>query len=173
MQNNNYKRKNAVESIEYRPKSGKYDTYLRGKRDEGVEIVSKKYAYIYHLDDEGYWTGLESVEAALAAGGEGGGAGDVVCVIATGEEGAVPRVWYDRVIDGLQEACDDECAGCYEGYLDDASERDKEALGDMLTATFVQWAKERGIKYWVDIPVAKKDVLYDLKTGKPVEEGSK
>jgi len=73
MQNNNYKRKNAVESIEYRPKSGKYDTYLRGKRDEGVEIVSKKYAYIYHLDDEGYWTGLESVEAAPPGGAGGGG----------------------------------------------------------------------------------------------------
>nr|DAN16527.1 MAG TPA: hypothetical protein [Caudoviricetes sp.] len=171
MQNNNYKRKNAVESIEYRPKSGKYDTYLRGKRDEGVEIVSKKYAYIYHLDDEGYWTGLESVEAALAAAQER--EPDAHLVFITETEEYVPRVWYDRVIDGLQEACDDECAGCYEGYLDDASERDKEALGDMLTATFVQWAKERGIKYWVDIPVAKKDVLYDLKTGKPVEEGSK
>ena len=85
----------------------------------------------------------------------------------------MPRVWYDRVIDGLQEACDDECAGCYEGYLDDASERDKEALGDMLTATFVQWAKEHGIKYWVDIPVAKKDVLYNIKSGKPLHEEDK
>lgn len=80
----------------------------------------------------------------------------------------MPRVWYDRVIDGLQEACDDECAGCYEGYLDDASEKDKKGLGDMLTATFVQWAKERGIKYWVDIPNGK-DRLYDLRSGKPVE----
>ena len=79
----------------------------------------------------------------------------------------------NEVIDGLQEACDDECAGCYEGYLDDASEKDKNGLGDMLTATFVQWAKERGIKYWVDIPVAKKDVLYNLKSGKPLHEDDK
>lgn len=80
----------------------------------------------------------------------------------------VPRVWYDRVIDDLQEACDDECAGCYEGYLDDVPERDKEVLGDMLTATFVRWAKGRGIKYWVDIPIAKKPRLYDIKTGNPL-----
>jgi hypothetical protein len=31
-----------------------------------VEIVSKKYAYIYHLCDEGYHTGFDSVEAAIA-----------------------------------------------------------------------------------------------------------
>ena len=84
-------------------------------------------------------------EEALAAARERKPDADLVYITETEEY--VPRVWYDRVIDGLQEACDDECAGCYEGYLDDASERDKEALGDMLTATFVQWAKEHGIKY--------------------------
>ena len=133
--------------------------------------MSKKYAYIYDLYGEGYWTGFASIEEALAAARERKPDADLVYITETEEY--VPRVWYDRVIDGLQEACDDECAGCYEGYLDDASERDKEALGDMLTATFVQWAKERGIKYWVDIPVAKKDVLYNLKSGKPLHKEDK
>lgn len=129
--------------------------------------MGKKYAYIYHLCDEGYYTGFDSVEAALAAARERKPDADLVYITETEEY--VPRVWYDRVIDGLQEACDDECAGCYEGYLDDASHEDKDALGDMLTETFVQWAKERGIKYWVDIPNGR-DILYDLKTGQQMEE---
>ena len=133
--------------------------------------MSKKYAYIYHLCDEGYYTGFDSVEAAIAAARERDPDAETVYVTET--ERFVPRVWCDRVIENLQEAVDDECAGCYEGYLDDASEKDKKGLGDMLTATFVQWAKERGIKYWVDIPVAKKDVLYNLKTGKPLHEEDK
>lgn len=133
--------------------------------------MSKKYAYIYHLCDEGYYTGFDSVEAAIAAARERDPDAETVYVTET--ERFVPRVWCDRVIENLQEAVDDECAGCYEGYLDDASEKDKKELGDMLTATFVQWAKERGIKYWVDIPVAKKDVLYNLKSGKPLHEEDK
>ena len=128
--------------------------------------MSKKYAYIYDIYGKGYWTGFASIEEALAAARER--EPDVDLVYITETEEYVPRVWYDRVIDGLQEACDDECAGCYEGYLDDASEKDKKELGDMLTATFVQWAKERGIKYWVDIPNGK-DRLYDMRSGKPVE----
>lgn len=170
MQNSNFNRKNVVESIEYQPKIGKYDNYLCEKRDEGVEIVSKKYAYIYHLYDEGYYTGFDSVEAAIAAARERDPDAETVYVTKT--ERFVPIVWCDRVIENLQEAVDDECAGCYEGYLDDASHEDKDALGDMLTETFVRWAKKRGIKYWVDIPVGK-DHLYDLQTGKPVEEESK
>lgn len=133
--------------------------------------MSKKYAYIYHPMDAGYWTGFESIEAALTAARERDP--DAKTVYITETEEFVPHVWYDRVIDNLQEAVDDECAGCSEGYLDDASKADREALGDMLTATFVQWAKERDIKYRVDVPVAKKDVFYDLRTGKPVEEESK
>lgn len=128
--------------------------------------MSKKYAYIYDTYDERYWTGFASIEEALAAARERKPDADLVYITETEE--FVPHVEYDRVIDGLQEACDDECAGCYEGYLDDASERDKEALGDMLTETFVRWAKKRGIKYWVDIPNGK-DRLYDLRSGKPVE----
>ena len=128
--------------------------------------MSKKYAYIYDTSDERYWTGFASIEEALAAARERKPDADLVYITETEE--FVPHVEYDRVIDGLQEACDDECAGCYEGYLDDASERDKEALGDMLTETFVRWAKKRGIKYWVDIPNGK-DRLYDLRSGKPVE----
>lgn len=133
--------------------------------------MSKKYAYIYDLYGEGYWTGFASVAEALAAAREREPDADLVYITETEEY--VPRVWYDSVIDNLQEACDDERAGCYEGYLDDASEKNKKELGDMLTATFVQWAKERGIKYWVDIPATKKGVLYDLQTGKPIEEESK
>ena len=128
--------------------------------------MSKKYAYIYDLYGEGYWTGFVSVEDALAAARKRDP--DALTVYITETEEYVPRVWYDRVIDDLQEACDDECAGCYEGYLDDVPERDKEVLGDMLTETFVRWAKKRGIKYWVDIPNGK-DHLYDLRSGKPVE----
>ena len=130
--------------------------------------MSKKYAYIYDLYDAGYWTGFASIEEALAAARKRNP--DALTVYITETEEWVPRVWYDRVIDDLQEACDDECAGCYEGYLDDVPERDKEVLGDMLTATFVRWAKGRGIKYWVDIPIAKKPRLYDIKTGKPLCE---
>lgn len=130
--------------------------------------MSKKYAYIYDLYGEGYWTGFVSIEDALAAARKRNP--DALTVYITETEEWVPRVWYDRVIDDLQEACDDECAGCYEGYLDDVPERDKEVLGDMLTATFVRWAKGRGIKYWVDIPIAKKPRLYDIKTGKPLCE---
>ena len=146
-------------------------TNLREKRDEGVEIVSKKYAYIYNLWDEGYWTGFVSIEEALAAARKSRPSANTVYITETEE--FVPYVWYDLVIDNLQEAVDDECAGCAGDYLDDASKADREALGDVLTAAFVQWAKERGIKYWVDIPVAKKDILYDLRTGKPVEEEQK
>lgn len=130
--------------------------------------MSKKYAYIYDLYGEGYWTGFASIEDALAAARKRNP--DALTVYITETEEWVPRVWYDRVIDDLQEACDDECAGCYEGYLDDVPERDKEVLGDMLTATFVRWAKGCGIKYWVDIPIAKKPRLYDIKTGKPLCE---
>ena len=128
--------------------------------------MSKKYAYIYHLDDEGYWTGLESVEAALTASRERDPDAETVYITET--ERFVPSIWPDNVIENLQEAVDNECAGCYEGYLDDALYEDKAALGDMLTKTFVRWAKKRGIKYWVDIPNGK-DRLYDLRSGKPVE----
>ena len=130
--------------------------------------MSKKYAYIYDLYGAGYWTGFVSVEDALAAARKRDP--DALTVYITETEEWVPRVWYDRVIDSLQEACDDECAGCYEGYLDDVSKSDKEVLGDMLTATFVRWAKGRGIKFWVDIPVAKKPRLYDIKNGQPLCE---
>ncbi|AOH47480.1 hypothetical protein BCS37_03035 [Selenomonas sp. oral taxon 920] len=133
--------------------------------------MGKKYAYIYHPLHTGYWTGFETVEAALAAARERDLDAETVYITETEE--FVPHVWYDSVIDNLQEAVDDECAGCYEGYLDDVPEADKEVLGEMLTATFIRWAQEHGIKYRVDIPVAKKDVLYDLRTGKPVEEESK
>ena len=131
--------------------------------------MSKKYAYIYHLHDEGYWTGFDSVEAAIAAARERDPEAETVYITKT--ERFVPHVWYERVIENLQEALDDECAGCYEGYLDDVAHNSQEALGDMLTETFVQWAKERGIKYWVDIPNGK-DRLYDLQTGTPIEEDS-
>ena len=132
--------------------------------------MSEKYAYIYHLHDKGYWTGFDSVEAAIAAARERDPDAETVYVTKT--ERFVPSVWCDRVIENLQEAVDDECAGCYEGYLDDALYEDKKALECMLTATFVRWAKKRGIKYWVDIP-NRKDRLYDLRTGKPVEEEPK
>ena len=128
--------------------------------------MSKKYAYIYDLYGAGYWTGFVSVEDALAAARKRDP--DALTVYITETEEWVPRVWYDRVIENLQEAVDEECAGCYEGYLDDALYEDKDALGDMLTKTFVRWAKKRGIKYWVDIPNGK-DRLYDLRSGKPVE----
>ena len=128
--------------------------------------MSKKYAYIYDLYGEGYWTGFASIEEALAAARERDPDAETVYVTET--ERFVPRVWCDRVIENLQEAVDDECAGCYEGYLDDAPHEGKDVLGDMLTETFVRWAKKRGIKYWVDIPNGK-DHLYDLRSGKPVE----
>ena len=89
-----------VESLEQHPKNGICDTYLREKRDEGVEIMSKKYAYIYDLYGEGYWTGFASIEEALAAAREREPDADLVYITETEEY--VPRVWYDRVIDGLQ-----------------------------------------------------------------------
>ena len=58
------------------------------------------------------------------------------------------------------------------GFFDDVSQEDKDMLSDMLTATFVCWAKQRGIEYGVDIPVMLLG-LYNLQTGKPVEEESK
>ena len=129
--------------------------------------MNKKYAYIYNLLGERYWTGFESIEEALAAARERDSDAQTVYITETREY--VPAVWYGPVIDHLQEALDDECAGCYEGYLDDVAHNSQEALGDMLTETFVQWAKERGIKYWVDIPNGR-DILYDLKTGQQMEE---
>ena len=128
--------------------------------------MSEKYAYIYHLHDECYRTGFESIEEALADARERDLDAETVYITET--ERFVPRVWYDRVIENLQEAVDDECAGGYDGYLDDAAHSSREALGDMLTETFVQWAQERGIRYWVDIPNGK-DVLYDLKTGQRMD----
>ena len=133
--------------------------------------MSKGYGYIYDLCGEKYWTGFASVEVALAAAREQDPEAKTVYITETEEY--IPPIWYDRVIDDLQEAVDDACAGCYKGYLDDASNIDKKALGDMLTATFIRWAQERGIKYRVDVPVAEKDILYDLRTGKPVEEEQK
>ena len=129
--------------------------------------MSKKYAYIYHLYDEGYRTGFDSVEDALAAARERDPEAETVYITKT--ERFVPPVWYDRVIENLQEAVDDECAGCYEGYLDDVPHKDLDALSNMLTVAFVRWARARGIKYWVDIPNGR-DILYDLKTGRKMEE---
>ena len=138
--------------------------------DDDMDGKSNKYAYIYHPDDAGYWTGFESIEEALEAARERNPGAETVYITETKE--FVPSVRPENVIENLQEDIDDECAGCYEGYLDDASHEDKDTLGDMLTETFVRWAKKRGIKYWVDIPSGK-DRLYDLRTGKPVEEESK
>lgn len=142
--------------------------------------MSKKYAYIYHLCDEGYHTGFDSVEAAIAAARERKPEAKTVCIFETEE--FVPYVRDGTVINQLQEDIENECAQRYPsyfedlleygGFFDDVSQEDKDVLSDMLTAIFVYWAKQRGIEYGVDIPVMLLG-LYNLQTGKPVEEESK
>ena len=131
--------------------------------------MSKKYAYIYHLCDEGYHTGFDSVEAAIAAARERNP--DAGMVYITETEEFVPHVFIDRVVGDLQECIDDACPGCSDGYLDDVPHKDLDELSNMISITFEQWSRARGIKYWVDIPKGKNH-LYDLRTGKPVEEES-
>ena len=58
-----------------------------------------------------------------------------------------------------------------DGYLDDVPHKDLDELSNMISITFERWSRARGIKYWVDIPKGKNH-LYDLRTGKPVEEES-
>lgn len=128
--------------------------------------MSKKYAYIYRLDDEGYYTGFDSVEAAIAAARERDPDAETVYVTETEE--FVPHVFIDRVVGDLQECIDDACPGCSDGYLDDVPHKDLDELSNMISITFERWSRARGIKYWVDIPNGK-DCLYDLRTGKAVE----
>lgn len=143
--------------------------------------MSKKYAYIYSLyKDDGYWTGFASIEDALAAARKRKPEAKTVCIFETEE--FVPYVRHGTVINQLQEDIENECAQRYPsyfedlleygGFFDDVSQEDKDMLSDMLTATFVCWAKKRGIEYGVDIPVMLLG-LYNLQTGEPVEEESK
>jgi hypothetical protein len=135
-----------------------------------VEIMSKIYRYI-HFRDDGYSKGFESVEEALADARKRYSAEEKVYI---GEdEEYVPAVWYDRVIKNLQCAVDIACTGYYGEYDEVVPDEARESLYDALTDALVKWAKEHGIKNWIYVPTGKKDVLYDLQTGKPVEEESK
>ena len=132
--------------------------------------MSKIYRYI-HFRDDGYSKGFASVEAALADARERYSAEEKVYI---GEdEEYVPAVWYDRVIKNLQCAVDIACTGYYGEYDEVVPDEARESLYDALTDALVKWAKGHGITSWIDVPTGKKDVLYDLQTGKPVEEESK
>ena len=129
--------------------------------------MSKIYRYI-HFRDDGYSKGFESVEEALADARKRYSAEEKVYI---GEdEEYVPAVWYDRVIKNLQCAVDIACTGYYGDYDEVVPDEARESLYDALTDALVKWAKEHGIKNWIYVPTGKKDVLYDLQTGKPVEE---
>ena len=129
--------------------------------------MGKRYCYMSFLDD-GYWKGFETVEAALSAARERYPEEEKVYI---GEdEEYVPAVWYDRVIKNLQCAVDIACTGYYGEYDEVVPEEARASLNEALTDALVKWAKEHGITSWIDVPTGKKDVLYDLQTGKPVEE---
>ena len=112
--------------------------------------MSKKYAYIYSLyKDDVYWTGFASIEDALAAARKRKPEAKTVCIFETEE--FVPYVRHGTVINQLQEDIENECAQRYPsyfedlleygGFFDDVSQEDKDMLSNMLTATFVCWAK--------------------------------
>ena len=86
-----------------------------------------------------------------------------VSCVAHGRE-CYGAVYYDRRLSAVE-------VDAYE-LLEEEEHEDKDMLSDMLTATFVCWAKQRGIEYGVDIPVMLLG-LYNLQTGKLVEEESK
>ena len=48
-----------------------------------------------------------------------------------------------------------------------------EDLEEALTDAFVKWGRESGNQYWIEIPIKGTERLYDLQTGKPIEEESK
>ena len=170
MQNSNLNRKNAVESIEYQPKIGKYDNYLCEKRDEGVEIMDKKYAYIYNLEDEKWHTGYCSLSDALYVARANNPDAQTVYIAET--EDYVPPIWVDCVVDNLRKAADDVLAKSSEDFLCDLIDQEIEDLEDALTEAFEKWGRETGNPYWIEIPIKGTERLYDLQTGKPVEEES-
>ncbi|BEU88690.1 hypothetical protein TAMA11512_21540 [Selenomonas sp. TAMA-11512] len=128
--------------------------------------MKRRYAYMYPHDD-GYYTGFETIEDALETARANEPMEKTVYITETNE--FVPSIWHDVLIEDLQEAVDNECAGSYEGYLDNVSKNDREVLGDALQEVFIEWAKERGIEYWIDVPDEENCVLYDLRTEKPAE----
>lgn len=132
--------------------------------------MSKIYRYI-HFRDDGYSKGFESVEEALADARKRYSTEEKVYI---GEDKEyVPAVWYDRVIKNLQCAVDIACTGYYGEYDEVVPDEARESLYDALTDALVKWAKGHGITSWIAVPKGEKDVLYDLRTGKPVEEEPK
>lgn len=65
------------------------------------------------------------------------------CRVWVGEIGTFnPMVDADDVLERLQEKACEECGECSDGYLDDASEKERDELSKMLTATFHKWEKK-------------------------------
>ena len=77
------------------------------------------------------------------------------------------------MIDNLRKAVDDVLAKSSEDFLCDLIDQEIEDLEEALTEAFVKWERETGNQYWIEIPIKGTERLYDLQTGKPIEEESK
>lgn len=123
--------------------------------------MGKKYAYSY-CKEEQYRTGFDSIAEALEDAQERKPEAETVYIAETRKY--IPDVWACGVIEELQQDVYDMG---YDGeYLDDVICEDEKALCDMFTATFVKWAKERSIAYWVDVVQSGTERMYNLKTGR-------
>ena len=144
----------------------------RGVRtDAGVEIMNKKYAYIYNLEDEKWHTGYWFLSDALYVARANNPDAKTVYIAET--EDYVPPIWVDCVVDNLRKAADDALAKSSEDFLCDLTDQEMEDLEEALTDVFVKWGRESGNQYWIEIPIKGTERLYDLQTGKPIEEESK
>ena len=87
-------------------------------------------------------------------------------------EDYVPPIWVDCVVDNLRKAADDVLAKSSEDFLCDLIDQEIEDLEDALAEALEKWGRETGNPYWIEIPIKGTERLYDLQTGKPVEEES-
>ena len=130
----------------------------------------KKYAYIYNLGDEKWHTDYYFLSDALHVA-RANNPGAKTVYIAETKEYEVP-IWVDCVIDNLRKAADDALAKSSEDFLCDLLDQEIEDLEEALTEAFIKWGRETGNQYWIEIPIKGTERLYDLQTGKPVEEES-
>ena len=128
----------------------------------------KKYAYIYNLEDEKWHTGYYFLSDALYVARANNPDANTVYIAET--EDYEPPIWIDCVIDNLRKAADDALAKSSEDFLCDLTDQEMEDLEEALTEAFVKWGRESGNQYWIEIPIKGTERLYDLQTGKPVEE---
>lgn len=128
----------------------------------------KKYAYIYNLEDEKWYTGYCLLSDALYSAREEKPDAKTVYIAEIREY--YPPIGVDCVIDNLRKAADDALAKSSEDFLCCLTDQEMEDLEWALREALVKWGRESGRQYWIEIPIKGTERLYDLQTGKPIEE---